>query len=61
MSTVAERTVLVPFEDRTAYIPRAIGFTISERTVQIPFENRTAYIVKDSSSEERTVYVSELY
>jgi len=61
MPTVDERTVLVPFENRTAYIPKTIGFTINERTVHVSFENRTAYILKGSSSEERTVYVSELY
>ncbi len=61
MSTLDERTVRIPFENRTLYITKDISATVDKRTVLIPFENRTVFLRRATSSAERTVYVTELY
>tara|TARA_R110000868_G_scaffold390371_1_gene660037 strand:- start:3917 stop:4102 length:186 start_codon:yes stop_codon:yes gene_type:complete len=61
MSTLDERTIRIPFENRTIYITKDISATVAERTIRIPFENRTVFLRRATSSAERTVYVTELY
>ena len=51
MSTAAERTVNIPFENRKVYISR--GTTPDDRTVLVKFENRTVYIERQTTSSER--------
>ena len=54
MSTSAERTLLVPFENRTVTVVWSQG----SRTVQVPQENRTVIVVRPELTD-RTVYATE--
>ena len=55
MSTVYERRVLIPFENRTVTIDR----DADNRTVHVAKENRTIFIERTTTSAERTVYATE--
>lgn len=55
MSTSAERTIRIPDESRIVFIP---AFDIN-RIIRIPGENRTVFVERQSTSAERTVYVTE--
>ena len=55
MSTVYERRVLIPFENRTIMVDK----DADSRTVYIAQENRTVFVQPATTSAERTVYATE--
>lgn len=55
MSTVYERRMLIPFENRTLIVPQ----DDDARTIYISAENRTVIVEASTTSAERTVYATE--